>query len=98
MPTPACRSPRAPVFGRRAMVVSGHAAATLAGIGALKDGGNLVDAMVAASAVLGQATSIGGDCFLLFHEAATGTTFALNASGVAPALATPARFPDGMKT
>ena len=102
MPTPACRSPRAPVFGRRAMVVSGHAAATLAGIGALKDGGNLVDAMVAASAalavVVGQATSIGGDCFLLFHEAATGTTFALNASGVAPALATPARFPDGMKT
>ena len=102
MPTPACRSPRAPVFGRRAMVVSGHAAATLAGIDALKDGGNLVDAMVAASAalavVVGQATSIGGDCFLLFHEAATGTTFALNASGVAPALATPARFPDGMKT
>ena len=99
---PACRSPRTPVFGGRAMVVSGHAAATLAGIDTLRNGGNLVDAMVAASAalavVVGQATSIGGDCFLLFHEAATGTTFALNASGVAPALATPARFPDGMKT
>lgn len=101
-PSPACRSPRAPVFGRRAMVVSGHAAATLAGIDILKEGGHLVDAMVAASAVLavvvGQATSIGGDCFLLFHEAATGSTFGLNASGVAPALATPERFPDGMKT
>jgi gamma-glutamyltranspeptidase len=84
------------------MVVSGHAAATLAGIGILKDGGSLVDAMVAASAalavVVGQATSIGGDCFLLFHEAVTGTTFGLNASGVAPALAVPERFPDGMKT
>jgi gamma-glutamyltranspeptidase/glutathione hydrolase len=99
---PACRSARAPVFGHHAMVVSGHAAATLAGIEVLKSGGSLIDAMVAASAalavVVGQATSIGGDCFLLFHEAATGSTFGLNASGVAPALATPERFPDGMKT
>jgi gamma-glutamyltranspeptidase/glutathione hydrolase len=103
MPTgPQCRSARAPVFGRHAMVVSGHAAATLAGIGILERGGNLVDAMVAASAalavVVGQATSIGGDCFLLFHEAASGRTFGLNASGVAPALALPERFPDGMKS
>jgi gamma-glutamyltranspeptidase len=99
---PQCRSPRAPVFGREAMIVSGHAAATLAGIDILKRGGNLIDAMVAASAALAvvvwQATSIGGDCFLLFHEAKTGRTFGLNASGVAPALATPERFPDGMKT
>jgi gamma-glutamyltranspeptidase/glutathione hydrolase len=99
---PQCRSARAPVFGRQAMVVSGHAAATLAGIGILKGGGNLVDAMVGASAalavVVGQATSIGGDCFLLFHEAATGRSFGLNASGVAPALALPERCPDGMKT
>ncbi|HEY6259161.1 MAG TPA: gamma-glutamyltransferase family protein [Xanthobacteraceae bacterium] len=99
---PACRSARAPVFGGKAMVVSGHAAATLAGIGILKNGGNLVDAMVGASAALavvaGQATSIGGDCFLLFHEAATGSTFGLNASGVAPALAVPERFPNGMQT
>jgi hypothetical protein len=28
---PQCRSARAPVFGRQAMVVSGHAAGTLAG-------------------------------------------------------------------
>src|SRR6266700_1907869 len=99
---PECRSARAPVFGRQAMVVSGHAAATLAGIDILKGGGNLVDAMVAASAalavVVGQATSLGGDCFLLFHEAKTGRTFGLNASGVAPALATPELFPGGMKT
>jgi gamma-glutamyltranspeptidase len=99
---PQCRSARAPVFGRQAMVVSGHAAATLAGIGILKSGGNLVDAMVGASAalavVVGQATSIGGDCFLLFHEAASGRSFGLNASGVAPALALPERFPDGMKS
>jgi gamma-glutamyltranspeptidase/glutathione hydrolase len=99
---PQWRSPRAPVFGRKAMIVSGHPAATLAGIDTLRRGGNLVDAMVAASSalavVVGQATSIGGDCFLLFHEARSGRTFGLNASGVAPALAAPARFPDGMKT
>src|SRR5258708_15441595 len=99
---PQCRSARAPVFGRQAMVVSGHAAATLAGIGILKGGGNLVDAMGGASAalavVVGQAPSIGGDCFLLYHEAASGRSYGLNASGVAPALAVPERFPDGMKT
>src|ERR1700681_392383 len=99
---PQCRSSRAPVFGRQAMVVSGHAAATLAGIGILKRGGNLVDAMVAASAalavVVGQATSIGGDCFLLFHDAASGKSFGLYASVVAPALALPHRFADGMKS
>src|SRR5262249_51628217 len=81
---------------------SGHPAATLAGIDVLRGGGNLIDAMVAASAalavVVGQATSLGGDCFLLFHEAKSGRTYGLNASGVAPALATPAGFPDGMKT
>jgi len=96
------RSPRAPVYGRRAMVVSGHAAATLAGISALKRGGTIVDGMVAASAalgvVLGHATSIGGDCFMLYHEAASGRTFGLNASGIAPTAATPEYFPDGMKT
>ncbi len=84
------------------MVVSGHAAATLAGINILERGGNLVDAMVGASAalavVVGQATSIGGDCFLLYHEAASGRSFGLNASGVAPALAAPEVFPEGMKS
>jgi gamma-glutamyltranspeptidase len=83
------------------MVVSGHSAATLAGVEVLKAGGHIVDAMVAASAALAtvaaQATSIGGDCFILYHEATSGRTFGLNASGVAPALAGPEAFPDGMK-
>jgi gamma-glutamyltranspeptidase len=95
------RTPRAPAFGRRAMVVSGHSLATLAGLAALKRGGTIVDGMVAASAalavVLGHATSIGGDCFILYHEAATGRTVGLNASGIAPAAATPEAFAGGMK-
>src|SRR5579862_336577 len=95
------REPRAPVYGQKAMIVSGHAAASLAGISIHRRGGNAVDAMIAASAtlavVLGHATSIGGDCFILFHEGASGRTFGLNASGVAPQAATPARFEGGMK-
>ena len=95
------RSGRAPVFAQRAMIVSGHPAATLAGLKVLDAGGTLVDAMIASSSVLavvlGHATSLGGDCFILYYEAATGKTHALNASGTAPALATPDRFPDGMK-
>jgi len=96
------RSPRAPVFGRRAMVVSGHSAASLAGIAALNRGGSLADAMIAASAVLtvvlSHATSLGGDCFILYHDAASGRTLGLNASGIAPAAANPESFAGGMKT
>jgi gamma-glutamyltranspeptidase/glutathione hydrolase len=92
---------RAPVYGRHAMVVAGHSAATLAGVSTLKRGGSIIDAMVSASAVLsvvvGQATSIGGDCFMLFHEAKSGRTVGLNASGTAPRGATPERFADGMQ-
>jgi gamma-glutamyltranspeptidase len=95
------REPRAPIFGRRAMVVSGHSAASLAAIRILGRGGSLADAMIAASAVLatvlGHATSIGGDCFILYHEAETGRTVGLNDSGTAPAAATPMAFSDGMK-
>jgi gamma-glutamyltranspeptidase/glutathione hydrolase len=95
------REPRAPIYGKNAMIVSGHSAASLAGIAVHRRGGNAVDAMIAASAtlavVLGHATSIGGDCFILFREGATGRTFGLNASGMAPQGATPERFAEGMK-
>ncbi len=94
-------SVRAPVYGGRFMAVTGHNAATLAAVATHKHGGNVIDAAIAASATLavavGQATTIGGDCFVLYHEAATGKLHALNASGVAPAAATPDKFSDGMK-
>jgi gamma-glutamyltranspeptidase len=94
-------SVRAPVYGSRFMAVTGHSAGTLAAVDLHRRGGNIVDAAIAASAtltvVLGQATTIGGDCFVLYHEAATGRLHALNASGVAPAAATPEAFADGMK-
>src|SRR6185369_14238614 len=98
--SPHSRQARSPVYGSQAMVVSGHSAASLAGIDVLKRGGHAVDALIAASAALAvvipHATSIGGDCFLLFHEGKAGNTFGLNASGVAPSGATPARFAGGI--
>ncbi len=93
--------PRSPVYGTRGMVVSGHSLASIAGYGVLDRGGAVIDAAVAASAVLSvvipQATSLGGDAFFLYRDAEAGRTVGLNATGPAPAGATPEVFADGMK-
>ncbi|ARP81949.1 hypothetical protein CAL12_14745 [Bordetella genomosp. 8] len=88
--------PRASLYGRRHGVVTGHHLATRAAGTQLERGGSLVDGMIAASAVLTvvlpHATSLGGCGMLLLHDAASGTTRALNGSGIAPGRATPALF------
>ncbi len=95
------RIPKSPVYGTRGMVVSGHSMASVAGLRVLERGGNVIDAMIATSAVLcvilPHATSLGGDAFILHHSAKSGETEGLNASGHAPAGATPEFFKDGMK-
>ncbi len=92
--------PRSPVYGTKGMVVSGHSLASLAGHRVLERGGSVVDAMIATSAVLcvvlPHATSLGGDAFILFHDAKNGRTEGLNASGPAPSGATAEVFKDGM--
>ena len=92
--------PRSPVYGMKGMVVSGHSLASIAGLRTLERGGSVVDAMIATSAVLcvvlPHATSFGGDGFIIHHDAASGRTEGLNASGHAPAGATPEFFKDGM--
>jgi gamma-glutamyltranspeptidase/glutathione hydrolase len=71
------------------MVASSQPLATAAGLQMLQQGGNAADAAVATAATLNvtepNMTGIGGDCFALYYEAATGGVTALNGSGRAPA-------------
>ncbi|UCC55536.1 MAG: gamma-glutamyltransferase [Gammaproteobacteria bacterium] len=84
---------RSVVMASGAMVATSQPMATAAALRILRRGGNAMDAAVAASATLcvtePLSTGIGGDCFLLYHEAGTGELHALNGSGRAPGRATP---------
>jgi len=89
--TLAFNSRRSPVFARRGVVASAQPLASLAGMRMLLEGGNAVDAAVAAAAVLGVVepyqTGLGGDAFALIYTAHDRRVRALNASGPAPAAA-----------
>jgi len=82
--------------GDRAAVATGTALATKAASDVLTGGGNVVDAAIAASAVLcvvlPHAVAIGGDLFALIRSGRDGRVFAVNATGGAPAAADIAAF------
>ena len=82
-------SHHSPVLGRRGMVATSQPLAVAVGLEILRQGGNAADAAVATAAALNvtepTSTGIGGDCFALVYEAATGQVTALNGSGRAPA-------------
>lgn len=87
------RPPHSPVArGARGIVSSPHPLATLAGVDALRAGGNAVDAAIAANAVLAvvynHACGLGGDAFALVWSPTDSRLFAFNGSGRAPAQAT----------
>lgn len=85
---------RRPVVGRSVVstqygiVATTHPLASRAGVEMLERGGNAVDAAIAANAAMGLmepgSNGIGGDLFVIYHEAATGRTYGLNSSGWAP--------------
>ena len=62
--------------------------ASQAGAHVLEEGGNAVDAAIAANAVMGvvqpYVNGIGGDLFALYYEAKTGKLYGLNSSGWTP--------------
>ena len=84
------------MLARGGLVVAGHHFAAEAGAAVLREGGNAIDAAVAAAATLAVAipfmNGLGGDCFVLWHDAKRAESFAVNGSGAAPLAASPAHY------
>jgi gamma-glutamyltranspeptidase / glutathione hydrolase len=88
-----------PVVGRSVVattlgiVAASQPLAARAGVQILERGGNAIDAAIAANSTIGlmepTGNGIGGDLFILYYEAKTGTVHGLNASGWAPSGLTP---------
>ena len=87
---------RPDVRGTSGAVSAGHPLAAAAGHDVLRRGGNAMDAAIAMAGVLAvvrpHMNGIGGDAFALYYEAESGQVHAMNGSGRAGALATPALF------
>src|SRR5438128_3559550 len=84
---------RSMVISRYGIVATEHPIASQIGATILAQGGNAIDAAVAANAATGvlapMANGIGGDLFAIVYEQKSGKLYGLNASGWAPAGLTP---------
>ncbi|MFQ5624686.1 MAG: gamma-glutamyltransferase family protein [Paracoccaceae bacterium] len=80
---------RSPVFACNGMCATSHPLAARAAVSILEDGGNAVDAAIAAAVLLGicepGSTGIGGDCFFLIKPAGEDRIVGVNGSGRSPA-------------
>jgi gamma-glutamyltranspeptidase/glutathione hydrolase len=85
---------RGPVVGRSVVattfgiVAASQPLAARAGVQVLERGGNAIDAAIAANATIGlmepTGNGLGGDLFIIYYDARTGTVHGLNSSGWAP--------------
>lgn len=79
---------RSMVVSRYGVVATSQTLASAAGADILRQGGNAVDAAIAANAVLGitepMMNGMGGDLFAIVYEAKTKKLYGLNSSGWAP--------------
>jgi len=92
---------RSEVLARHGMVATSDPLAAQAGLDILRQGGNAIDAAVAAGTVLDVTsqndTGIGGDLFALIWSAKDKKLYALNSAGWAPARWTPEFFTGTLK-
>jgi gamma-glutamyltranspeptidase / glutathione hydrolase len=79
---------RSVVMAKHGIVATSHPLAAQAGLDILKQGGNAVDAAIAANAMLGvvepMSCGIGGDLFAIIWDAKSQKLLGLNASGRSP--------------
>jgi gamma-glutamyltranspeptidase/glutathione hydrolase len=97
------KAARPVIMGQNGMVSSGHPLGALAGVKMLQEGGNAVDAALAAAFVMAvvkpEASGPGGDLFALVYMKKSGKVEALNSSGPAPVKASSDYFHDrGLKS
>lgn len=82
------RTGRSMTLSRKGIVASSHVYASEAGVQVLREGGNAMDAAVAAAAVLAvvepMMTGLGGDVWMLYYDADSRKVYALNGSGRSP--------------
>ena len=87
---------RSEVLAQNGMVATSHPLATQIGLDILKNGGNAIDAAIAANAALGlmepTGSGIGGDLFAIVWDGKTKKLYGLNASGRSPQKLTLAYF------
>lgn len=83
---------RSAVMARQGMAATSQPLAAAAAVRVLQQGGNAIDAAIAANAVLGvvepMSCGLGGDLFAIVWDAKSGKLYGLNASGRSPAAAT----------
>lgn len=102
-PAPNTAATRSVVLARNGLIATSQPLASAAGLRVLQSGGNAIDAAITAAMVLAVVeptmNGVGGDLFALVYSAKDQKLYGLNASGRAPASATPAEFARrGLKT
>jgi gamma-glutamyltranspeptidase/glutathione hydrolase len=95
-PAPHPTATRSVVLARNGIIATSQPLASAAGLKVLQDGGNAIDAAVTAAMVLSVVEPTmngpGGDLFAIVYSARDKRLYGLNASGRAPAAATPEEF------